>query len=314
MPDSGLSLGPVLFNWQPEVWRDFYYRIADEAAVDTVYIGEVVCAKRTPFFEPVFPAVLDRLRSAGKTIVFSTLAEVMVERERKLTELTCRFEDVQVEANDASSLYHLRGIAHRVGPFVNTYNEATLALLAARGAVHVTAPPELPRDSLVVLADRAAELGVALEVAVFGRVPLALSARCYHARAHGRTKDNCRFVCEEDPDGMALDTLQDEPFLVINGIQTMSHGCLNLIHELPEMQRMGIAAFRLSPHSGDMVAVADAFRAVLRHDLSPSEAMAGLGGSEWSRQARGSGPGIPFCNGFYHGRPGHQWVVAGKPA
>ncbi|MET3221923.1 hypothetical protein ABIF35_002710 [Bradyrhizobium japonicum] len=27
-----LSLGPVLYNWAPERWRDFYFRIADEAA------------------------------------------------------------------------------------------------------------------------------------------------------------------------------------------------------------------------------------------------------------------------------------------
>ena len=38
-----LTLGPNLFNWQPDVWRDFYFRIADEASVDTVAVGEVVC-------------------------------------------------------------------------------------------------------------------------------------------------------------------------------------------------------------------------------------------------------------------------------
>ena len=31
---SELTLGPVLFNWEPERWRDFYFRIADEAPVD----------------------------------------------------------------------------------------------------------------------------------------------------------------------------------------------------------------------------------------------------------------------------------------
>ena len=38
---SELTLGPLLFNWQPEAWRDFYFRIADEAPVTTVYLGEV---------------------------------------------------------------------------------------------------------------------------------------------------------------------------------------------------------------------------------------------------------------------------------
>ncbi len=39
-----LSLGPVLFNWDAEDKRDFYFRIADEALLDAVYVGEVVCS------------------------------------------------------------------------------------------------------------------------------------------------------------------------------------------------------------------------------------------------------------------------------
>ncbi len=311
MAAAALTMGPVLFNWKPEVWRDFYYRIADESCVDTVYIGEVVCAKRTPYFEPYFPGVLARLRTAGKAVVFSTLAEVMVKRERALTEIACGFEDVPVEANDASALYHLRGRPHRIGPYVNTYNESTLGFLAARGAVHFALPPELPRVSLEVLAECAAGLDVALEVSVFGRIPLALSARCYHARAHGRVKDNCQFVCEEDPDGMDLHTLQGEPFLAINGIQTLSHTCLNLMHELADMQRMGIPAFRLSPHSGDMVEAAKLFRGVLDGELSPSEATARLAGASPGGPESRPGPRLPFSNGFYHGREGYKWLAPG---
>ncbi len=311
MAAAALTMGPVLFNWKPEVWRDFYYRIADESCVDTVYIGEVVCAKRTPYFEPYFPDVLERLRSAGKSVVLSTLAEVMVKRERTLTAIACDFEDVPVEANDASALYHLRGRPHRVGPYVNTYNESTLGFLAARGAVHFTLPPELARVSLEVLAGSAAGLNVALEVSVFGRIPLALSARCYHARAHGRVKDNCQFVCEEDPDGMDLHTLQGEPFLAINGIQTLSHTCLNLMHELADMQRMGIAAFRLSPHSGDMVETAKLFRGVLDGALSPAEATSRLAGASPDGPDSRPGPRLPFSNGFYHGREGFKWLVSG---
>lgn len=312
MADTALTLGPVLFNWKPGSWRDFYFRIADESCIDTVYLGEIICAKRMPLFEPVMPAVLDRLRAAGKTIVFSTLTEVMVKRERTLTELTCGFDDTLIEANDTSALYHLRGRPHRVGPFVNTYNEDTLAFLVDKGAVHVTAPAELTRHNLAVLADKAARLDVTLEVTVFGRIPLALSARCYHARAHGRVKDNCQFVCEEDPDGMVLHTLQGEPFLAINGIQTLSHTCLNLVHELPEMQAMGIAAFRLSPHSGDMVKAADLFRSVLHREMTPSEASFRLGGLGLYRRDAEAGACFPFCNGFYHHRPGYKWVAPGQ--
>ena len=54
-----LTLGPALFNWSPEKWRDFYFQIADEAPVDVVYVGEVVCSKRSPFFRlmPFLPSL-----------------------------------------------------------------------------------------------------------------------------------------------------------------------------------------------------------------------------------------------------------------
>ncbi|MEH2534059.1 collagenase-like PrtC family protease [Bradyrhizobium sp. AZCC 1588] len=80
-----LTLGPVLFNWEPDVWRDFYFRIADEAAVDAVAVGEVVCSKRMPFFDDHFPAVRERLTAAGKQVLVSSLALVTLERERKRT-------------------------------------------------------------------------------------------------------------------------------------------------------------------------------------------------------------------------------------
>lgn len=309
MQHVALTMGPVLFHWKPESWRDFYFRIADECHLDTVYLGEVVCAKRMSFHEPHFAEVIDRLRASGKQVVLSTLAEVMIKRERRLTELLCAIDDIPIEANDVSAVYHLRGRPHRIGPFVNTYNEATLRFLAARGATHVTLPPELPAGSVAELAKHAGSMGVTLEVPVFGRVPLALSARCYHARAHGRAKDNCGFVCEQDPDGMELETLQGVPFLVVNGIQTLSHACLNLMHELPEMRRIGIGAFRLSPHSHDMTETADLHRKVLDQELSPAEATARLAKIQW-RSGQGSPP--PFCNGFYHRQPGYKWVEPGQ--
>jgi collagenase-like PrtC family protease len=295
---SELTLGPVLFNWSPERWRDFYFRIADEAPVATVYLGEVICFKRAPLFEPHLEAVAARLAAAGKTIVFSTLAEVMSKQERKLVESVCADPSVMVEANDGSALLALRGRPHHAGPFVNVYNERTVAVLARGGVCNVCLPPEMPATAIRVLGAEAAKLGVSIEVQVFGRLPLALSARCYHARAHGRSKDSCQFVCENDPDGMPLRTLEDQPFLAVNGIQTLSHDYLNLIGELAGLQAMGVTRFRLSPHSCDMVGVAAIFRAVLDRRIEVPDAAAQLDALKL---------GAPFSNGFYYGKPGHSW-------
>ena len=142
---SELTLGPVLFNWQPETWRDFYFRIADEAPVETVYLGEVVCFKRAPLFDDYRDAVAARLKMAGKTVVRSTLAEVMSKQERQMIDDVCAGEDM-VEANDGSALLRLRGRPHHAGPFINVYNERTLAVLAGNGVRNVCLPPEMPAD------------------------------------------------------------------------------------------------------------------------------------------------------------------------
>jgi O2-independent ubiquinone biosynthesis protein UbiV len=293
-----ITLGPVLFNWQPERWRDFYFRIAEEAPVATVTIGEAICSKRDPLFEPYYAEVAERLTAAGKTVVFSTLAQVVLKHDRTLMERSCAGKDFLIEANDGSALSYLSGRPHHIGPFMNVYNERTAAFLAGRGARNFCLPPEMPATAIAAMCDATHELDVTIEVQVFGRLPLALSARCYHARAHGRTKDSCQYVCENDADGMVLKTLDGRAFLAVNGIQTLSYDYLNLIGELPNLRNIGVSRFRLSPHDCDMVAVATLFRAVLDQRLEAAEAVAKLEAMPL---------GAPFSNGFYYGKPGYSW-------
>lgn len=308
MDVAEVTLGPVLFNWQPERWRDFYFRIADEAPVAAVYLGEVVCSKRGPFFDAHYESVVERLTAGGKTVVFSTLSEVMLKHDRQMVEQVCTSNDILVEANDSSALLYLRNRPHHVGPFVNVYNEETVAVLARRGARNFCLLSEMPAVALRALCDRTRDLGVTIEVQVFGRMSLALSARCYHARAHGRSKDSCQFVCENDPDGLELRTMEGHPFLAVNGIQTLSHDYLNLIGEVPELRAMGVSRFRLSPHSCDMVEIASVFRSVLDGRTDAQEATVRLAAAT---------PDARFSNGFYHGKPGYSWTgraAAGRVA
>jgi collagenase-like PrtC family protease len=295
---SSVTLGPVLFNWQPDTWRDFYFRIADEAPVSAVYIGETICSKRAPLFEPHYEAVAERLSSAGKTVVFSSLSEVVSRLDRKLAEQICTAEKYLVEANDGSALLNLQGRPHHVGSQMNVYNERAAAFLVGKGAKNICLPAEMPASAIAALSQSVQDLNVTIEVQVFGRQSLALSARCYHARAHGRTKDSCRFVCENDPDGLELRTLDGRPFLAINGVQTLSYEYLNLIHELPMLRNLGVSRFRLSPHSLDMVKVASIFAGVIDERLSTDEAAVHL---------ETLNPAAPYANGFYYGKPGYSW-------
>lgn len=295
-----ITIGPLLFHWPAEKRRDFYYQIADNPHVDTVYLGEVICSKRTPFFIADIDAARQRLEDAGKTVVFSTLSEVTERRDQKDIEKICKIQNNCIEVNDASALWRMDGRAHYIGQLLNVYNEQTMAHLHAKGAVHFCVPSELPSDALTVLGNKAKELDVALEVQVFGRTSLALSARCYHARAHNRIKANCRFVCGEDHDGMDLTTLSGDTFLTVNGIQTLSYHYLSLIGELKDLQKMGVSHFRLSPHTTDMDVVIQAFHDVLFDKASVTEARDRLEGLDIE---------APFVNGFFHGQPGLDYVL-----
>jgi collagenase-like PrtC family protease len=176
-----LTLGPILFNWEPDIWRDFYFRIADEAAVDAVAVGEVVCSKRMPFFDEHVPAVLERLTAAGKEVLVSSLAMVTLERERRRMEELAHADEWLVEANDISCIPHLAGRPHVIGPFVNVYNEGTAQWFAAQGARRICLPPELSLDSIAAIA--AATPQAEIEVFTFGRArwrsrPAAIMRAC----------------------------------------------------------------------------------------------------------------------------------------
>ncbi len=298
---TSITLGPLFFHWSADKMVDFYARIADEAEVDTVYLGEVICSKRIALFEKRYDEMRDRLVRGGKKVVFSTLAEVAVNLDRKHVKSICERTDEEIEANDASALTLLDGRPFRVGQLFNCYNVGALDYLVKLGATHVAVPVEMRRAGIAALAKRAGEHGIGVEAQVFGRAPLALSVRCYAARARERHKDNCLFVCEEEPDGLDLHALNNDRFLTINGIQTLSRHYLSLAGEVAELQELGVTHLRLSPHTGDMVKVAHAFRELADGRMAPDEAQAQLAEAQ---------PEALFSNGFFYGVPGSQRMGA----
>ncbi|MDE2133297.1 MAG: U32 family peptidase [Alphaproteobacteria bacterium] len=285
-----LTLGPVLFNWPVKQWVDFYARVADEAPVDRVCLGEVVCSKRQPFRDEVILETADRLQRGGKEVVYSTLALPTTKREvRAIGEMIDA--GFLIEANDIATVHLLNGRHHVVGPFLNIYNEATLALHLKLGATRVCLPPELPLASIRLIAAG----NEAVEVFAFGRAPLALSARCYHARAHGVPKDACQFVCERDVDGMDVFTIDGKPFLSVNGVQALGYVVTAATRELSALRAAGVVSLRLSPQSCDMVKVATIFRDLADGHTTQEEATEALSVIAL--------PG-PLSDGYLRGLPG----------
>ncbi|HJN21593.1 MAG: U32 family peptidase [Alphaproteobacteria bacterium] len=291
-----LSLGPCFFNWSTNDLANFYARIADEAPVDRVYLGEVICGKRMPFTDPLWPGLIERLERAGKSVVVSMLALPTTTRERAAMQELVTL-DRAVEINDVSGIAAREGRPSVAGPFLNIYNEVALTALAAHGIDCWCPTVELPLASITTVAQACPDIEV--ELFAFGRLPLAVSGRCTHARLHGLNKDSCGFVCENDKEGMAVETLDGRAFLAANGIQTLSANVQCTLMTTEALQTAGVSRLRLSPHSVDMIVVARIYRAMLDRELTPTEAENCL--TELSL------PGEP-CNAYLAGEPGWQKI------
>ncbi|CAK0753542.1 Ubiquinone biosynthesis protein UbiV [Gammaproteobacteria bacterium] len=286
-----LSLGPVLYYWPRDTLLDFYDKVSGWP-VDIVYLGETVCSKRRAFSITEWMEIGERLTATGKEVVLSTLSLLEAESELKTLRRVCENGRFLVEANDMAAINLLAGkVPFITGPTVNLYNHRSLCLLHGMGLKRWVLPVELSRAALADLQAKRPQ-GLEVEVYAYGRLPLSISARCFTARAHNLSKDDCQYRCLDHPEGMMLYSQEDQPFLTLNGVQTMSALIHNLIGELPDMMALQVDVARVSPGAHRTEQIISIFREVLdgrrpatvaAQDLCPS-------------------PGT--CTGYWFGGPG----------
>jgi len=289
-----LALAPIVYYWPREVVLGYYRDVAD-ASVDIVYLGETVCSRRHELRLPDWLDVAAMLSAAGKEVILSTQILIESESDLKTSRRITSNDRYEVEANDMGAVRLLAGRPFVGGASLNIYNSETLSFLAALGLERWVAPAEMT-GAVLAAVQRARPAGVQTEVFVYGRLPLAHSARCFTARRFNLQKDACEFRCLEFPEGLVLRTGEGEPLLALNGVQTLSAAICNLVRVLPAIAGMNVEVVRIAPNRDDIAAVSGIFRRAI--DLpAHNEAIA----AELDALVP-----APACNGYWHGNAGME--------
>ncbi len=294
-----LALGPLLYYWPRDETLAFYEAIAG-SAVDVVYLGEAVCSRRHELRLSDWQDIAQVLREAGKDVVLSTQVLIESGADVALLHKITANGQFMVEANDMGAVHCLEGKTPFVaGLHLNIYNLPTLQWMAPLGMVRWVMPLEMSRDDLALM-QAGRPKGVQTEVFVYGRMPLAFSARCFTARHRNLPKDDCQFSCIDYPDGLLMRTRESEEFLVLNGIQTQSARVYNLLPDIESMRTLGVDVLRISPQHSHTMRIIELFQDVMTGQISTTVANTDLTGLMPEKS----------CNGYWHGKPGLEYIVS----
>jgi len=245
-----LSLAAVPYFWDKQKYFDFYQRVAT-SAVDIVYLGETVCSKRRHMGLDDWLSIAELLTAQNKQVILSSMTLLEANSELKyMRQLFTRYSG-WIEANDyaAVQLANEYSVPFVGGSALNIYHRRSLCKLAKLHMQRMVVAVELGQADLQPIIESAKTLCVEIEYQVFGRMSLAYSARCFTARHHHLGKDSCQFRCDQDEEGIRVNTQEGDAFAQINGIQIQSAKISNLIDQLSLMQRCGVNIARIVPVS-----------------------------------------------------------------
>jgi len=283
------SLGPILYYWPKNIVKRFYQQAADSSA-DIIYLGETVCAKRKEISLDDYLQIGHELREAGKQVVLSTMTLLESPADVRQLKRYCENGDFLIEANDMGAIGFLseQKLPFIAGTALNCYNPYSLDFLLSQGMQRWVIPAEINKTWISELTQHSHIAGkrsqYQTELFAFGHIPLAASARCFTARSENKPKDKCETCCIHYPEGRKVKSQEDQTLFVLNGIQTLSGNCYNLVNDLCDMAGI-IDIVRISPQQENTFSWLDAFK-----ENQTGEKPQSLIDEN--------------CNGYWHGMPG----------
>lgn len=289
-----ITLGPIPFLWGKDQIISFYKEIAD-SSVSVVYVGEVVCSKRSALGVNTLRKIGQILQDAGKEVVISTLGLITNRAELDFIE-SLKGLPFPFEANNPGTINILADKDIVGGPHLAIYNASTAKFLHSTGLKRIVFMPELDRRTIETISMSVPSCEK--EIIVFGNLPLAFSWRCYTARAVNISKANCAIICKDYPYGMPLETTDGMPLFNINGTQLMSGKKACMIEQIDTIRELGIEYIRIIPQIQNTTDIIDIFSEVTEGNLSPQNAL------ETLRMYAPEGIG----NGWFYGKPGWEYV------
>jgi collagenase-like PrtC family protease len=154
-------------------------------------------------------------------------------------------EGALIEINEMTAFALNKSNDFSIGSFINIYNEASAAYFDEKSPIKISLPVEI---GLSQIKEISKNIKSPLEVIVFGKLPLSLSARCYMAKHYKKNKQNCMMVCKDHKEGIGLKTLDNKNILCVNGTMVMSGKTYFLKEEeIKKLQENNVSSFKIFP-------------------------------------------------------------------
>ena len=283
---------------------------SDLGPYDAVYLGNIVCRlyESNLLERPAeLGEAIRRVHDQGKRAYLATYAatrnEVLPVLRRALDAAAAEGADaVEVHAPGVLRLVHEEypGLRLHAGSFANVYTDLAVEVLKRYGVARITPAHELTLDEIDAIA-RAG--GVPLELLVHGKMPLGVSDSCFLLEYETRWGVRCPDLCQQEV------FLRKEDW----GMKSVGKGILSgrdvcLLEHLPRLVAAGHRHFRVEAVSESPAyrnQVGAVYREALGHALGGEPANAGRWWGALRRHSK-----LGFCNGFYFGKSGMEYVGA----